>query len=863
VRSNPSRFQKSKSESALLGAAGRVKSRSSASVALDIALAAAISALLVPAMGVAQAEGPEPGAQDARGPGVEQASPGESGGQSGQEASAKLEDVVVTSQFREQAPIEVPIAVTAYDQGFLDDTGLDQFDSLSAFVPGLLVQEQSVNNPGFVIRGITSDDGASNIEPRVSVFQNGVSISRSRGSFVELFDLERIEVLKGPQGTLFGRSAQIGAVHVISAKPVYRTEASAEFEFGNFDQRWFEAMVNTPLVGDALAFRAAATYRERDGFIDNTAGGDLNGTETAAIRASLRWDISPMARFDLIGNYSEDTPPGTSFKSGVIPALGGDTDPTTDASLNTFGGLIGDRDLGVDREIHDITGILELDLAPAWRLTSTTAYREFDSLEVFDPDGSALDLFLFAEDASSEQFSSELRFNYQPGERFSAFFGGGFFSEEGSQRVPLGLDAGVVQALFGSLGAQGAVEDGRAPLLGDPTLAQVFLSGDPAALEQVLGAAGIPTGLFQQEQFTNFSDNDSFDLFADISYEVVDGLTLTAGGRYTRDEKETLFSAGVEVDNPFVPLLLVPPIDGRVSSNQDPDIGDNFDGWAWRFVANYEWSPTQFTYFNHARGRRPEVIEDIGGEVDPAIGQPVNFEVVPDETVDSFELGYKGLFMERRLQVDLAAYYYDYENFQTTITLDAGPGQPPDFQLVNAGTATAKGFESQLTWRANDNISLYANYAWNESRFDRFDSRGNPQLFGDNRFRLSPDHTASFVGRITQPVGPGVFYVVPSLSFQSKIFFEDENQREVAVFDPATGSTLFEIPRIGEDDYTLVNVRGGFEFWNGQAAIEAFVSNLFDKDYIIDGGNTGGSFGIPTFIAGPPRFWGASFRFEY
>ena len=388
--------------------------------------------------------------------------------------AADLDRIVVTAQFREQAPVEVPIAVTAYGQDFLDDTGLDQLDSLSAFVPGLLVQEQSVNNPGFVIRGITSDDGASNIEPRVSIFQNGVSISRSRGSFVELFDIERVEVLKGPQGTLFGRSAQIGAVHIISAKPGYQTEASAELEFGNFDQRWFEGMANVPLVDDTLAFRAAATYRKRDGFQDNILGEDLNGTETAAVRASLRWDISPMARFDLIANYSDDTPPGTSFKSGVIPALGGDTDPQSASSLNTFGGLIGGRDLGVDREIKDVTGILELDLAPAWRVTSTTAYREFDSLEVFDPDGTAFDLFIFAEDASSEQFSSELRVNYQPSDKFSAFFGGGVFTEEGRQRVPLGLDAGIVQALFGSIAAQGPVVDGRAPLLGDPNLTQAF-----------------------------------------------------------------------------------------------------------------------------------------------------------------------------------------------------------------------------------------------------------------------------------------------------------------------------------------------------------------------------------------------------
>ena len=199
------------------------------------------------------------------------------------EQETTLERLVVTAQFREETPVEVPIAITAYGQGFLDQVGAGDLDALSSYVPGLLVQEQSVNNPGFVIRGITSDNGAANIEPRVSVFQNGVSISRSRGSYVPLYDVERIEVLKGPQGTLFGRSAQIGAVHVITQKPRYRVESFGRAEVGNFGQREFDGMVNAPLLGNELAMRVAATYRERDGFITNNTGGDLNGADTQSL----------------------------------------------------------------------------------------------------------------------------------------------------------------------------------------------------------------------------------------------------------------------------------------------------------------------------------------------------------------------------------------------------------------------------------------------------------------------------------------------------------------------------------------------------------------------------------------------------
>ena len=130
-------------------------------------------------------------------------------------ADDPVEELVVTAQKREQKTLDVPIALTAYSGSMLDKLGVQEFDKLSAFVPGFLVQNQSPNNPGFVMRGITSDSGDATTEPRVSVFQDGVSISKSRGSYIELFDLQRIEVAKGPQSTLFGRGALIGAVNVI------------------------------------------------------------------------------------------------------------------------------------------------------------------------------------------------------------------------------------------------------------------------------------------------------------------------------------------------------------------------------------------------------------------------------------------------------------------------------------------------------------------------------------------------------------------------------------------------------------------------------------------------------------------------
>src|ERR1700743_570799 len=214
-----------------------------------------------------------------------------------------VEEVIVTAQKREQKSLDVPIALTAYNQKFLNSIGVQEFDKLSLFVPGFQVQNQSVNDPGFVMRGVTSDSGEATQEPRVSVFQDGVSISKSRGSYVELFDVDRIEVAKGPQSTLFGRGALIGAVNIVENKADPSAfDWSANAEYGNYNYGLIEGMVNLPL-DDTLAVRVAGRYKTRDGYIQNLNGGrDFNSLRTGAMRASVVWEPTSNFRADIIAN---------------------------------------------------------------------------------------------------------------------------------------------------------------------------------------------------------------------------------------------------------------------------------------------------------------------------------------------------------------------------------------------------------------------------------------------------------------------------------------------------------------------------------------------------------------------------------
>lgn len=789
---------------------------------------------------------------------------------------ALAETIVVTAQFREQSVLEVPLAVTAYSGDFLDDTGIQSFADLSAFVPGFQVQEQSPNNPGFVLRGITSDDGAATIEPRVSVFQNGVSVSRSRGSVVPLYDLERVEVLNGPQGTLFGRSAQIGAVHIITNRAGPALSAALNLQGGNLGQMRATGHINIPLIAERLAVRIAGFYDKRDGFITNTTGGDLNSVDTRAVRGSLNWSASDDLSVDLIANYVRNTPAGTAFKSGVIPALGGTTDPNDFASLNTFGGLLDGRPLGLDRDVFDVTLIGNWAISDAWSVTSTTAYREFDSREVFDPDGTALSLLIFAEDATGEQLSSDIRFAFDDVGRLSGFFGGGVFHEKGSQAVPLGFDLSGLQ-LFTTFGATpdpltpGA--DVPLPASVDRTVLGALLTGNPAIFA--------PTGLTQVESFTNSADNTSIDVFGELTYALTDKIDFTAGLRYTRDDKESRFAAAVTELNPTilailgagVPLPVVSVIggvsDGTLSSKDQAGLKDSFDGLSWRAVVNYEFQPGRYAYFNYSRGRRPQVIDDgfdrdaVDANGNGVIGDVVgSFEVVPAETVDSFEVGLKGRFIDQRLTLQTAVYYYKYKNFQTSIDVTQ-PGSAPQFDLINAGTAQSYGFEAQGYFTASDNLDVFATYGYNHSRFDDTDGDGNRQQFAGNRFRLSPDHALSvgFDAHVALSNDVTAF-LRPTFTWQSKVFFTNDNDPAFDVVDPVTGATIFTVPAISQGSNGLLNLTAGMELAGGRAGFELFATNLLDEKYIIDGGNTGGSFQIPTFIAGAPQIYGLRLTFR-
>jgi len=747
----------------------------------------------------------------------------------------QLDKFEVTAQKRVQSIGDVPIPLTAYVGSFLDENGVTDYKGLAPLVPGLFIQEQSPNNPGISLRGLTTDSGDPRAESRVSLFQDGVSISRSRASVVELFDLQRVEVLKGPQGTLFGRGAEIGAISLIQNKAKNEKSGQLTVGFGDYNEIRAGGYYNTPLVADQLFGRVAFTYVRYDGTIDNLAdGSDLNGKDTVALRGAFRWQPSPRTTVDLILNWQHDNPPGTAFKSGVIPTSKGDTDPFTAAELNRGSAL------GVDRTVWGATGIIEHEFNETWSLTSTTGWRGYDSYEDFDADGSRIFLLEFAEDASGDQFSQEFRLNYTKPGRFTGFIGTSWFQEDGSARVPFYTDerqlwpflSGPFRANLVAAGLPPAFVNFAVPPMNpfvpQPTLPLTFAAfsspGLPPSLQQLALLAGAPLQGYRADEYTQTADTRALDFFIDGTWQVSDRFEITGGLRFTHEK----LSSGYEAHNGSPPTLgfIVNNIPGYpyLPTNGTRTAETSDSSWDGRLIGKYTFSKTLNAYASVARGHRPPSL----------LVDSTSTTLAQEEVVWNYEAGMKGSLAGNKVQWQASVFHYDYAHFQTNV-LSLG-----SFKVLDAGNATGQGFEFGLLGAVSDRLSLFANYSYTDATFDETGDDGQPQQYAGYTFRLSPRHMYSLGGTYLLPAGSsGKFFITPVYQYKSLHYFEDNN----AAFNHG----------LKQDGYGVFNLRAGWRSPHNRWEIVAQAYNLFDEQYLIDAGNVGGSFGIPTFVAGQPR----------
>ena len=318
-----------------------------------------------------------------------------------------LEPVTVTSQMREQQILDVPAAITAIGASTIEQSNITELGQLSEFVPGLYIREQGANRPSFVMRGLTSDEVSPSAQPRISVYMNNVPINRASSASVELFDMEQVEFLKGPQNTLFGRGAQAGAVHFISKKPGNKTEGYVTAGMGSFAQKEFRAAVNIPLIKDKLFVRAAGIYNSRDGYVENTFGGTLNGKNTTAGRFSARFLPVFNHKFDLVLNYQKDDTPGIAFMSRMFPNTNGVTDVFSGTASLEQG-----ENLGTGKDFFDATLNYKYFVNEHTYWSTISSYKNSNASSRWDGDGTAAAALDMAEYAAAEQFYQEIRYNF-------------------------------------------------------------------------------------------------------------------------------------------------------------------------------------------------------------------------------------------------------------------------------------------------------------------------------------------------------------------------------------------------------------------------------------------------------------------
>jgi iron complex outermembrane receptor protein len=751
-----------------------------------------------------------------------------------------LEAYTVSAQKREQSLFEVPLSISAFQGAYLEENlGVSEFSDLAPFVPGLEIQEQSPNNPGFVIRGISSDSGSSFFEPRVSVYLDGVSISDSRTSIVELYDLERVEVAKGPQSTLFGRAAEIGAISVIQAKAdPANNYGSIVVGTGNYDEVFTQGMLNLTLIDDVFAIRVAYNLHQREGYIENIAGSQdsqnpgvssepLNGLNNRSFKIALGYQPSDSLSIDYVFNFQNDNPSGTSFKSGTYAPTGGDLSPNSAAELNRG------TELYIDRTVmgHNLT--VDLKLNDQFSLESITGYRSTDSFEEFDADGTAAPVLEFAEDVQHEQFSQEIRLDYDNGNGFTGFVGANFFYKNASQRVPWDTDersllvllssSPLFQPVFTAFG----LPTNLPLILPDGTVYQPI-----AALPNPYAPGTfIPLNTAHHEEYINDSVLKATELFVDGTYSISDKFEITAGIRFSQEK----VTSGYEVIDSEVPgtLGLIDPT--RYPNNIFISTGgerisadETYTGVVGRLAAMFKLDAQNQIYGSIARGRRPNVL----------IADATGISELDDEIVWNYEFGAKGILAGGKLTYDASVFLYKYNNFQTSVVND---NPPPLYLQIDAGRATGMGAEIAVTANLTENLSAFANYSYIDATFDDEDEDGNPQEFAGNRFRLTPENTFAFGLDYSVNLSDGiVFFVTPTYTWKSDVFFEDSNDENLV-----------------QDAYGLLNFRTGFFVGEDRSwEVTFYMNNVLDEEYIIDAGNTGNSFGIPTFIAGPPQFYG-------
>lgn len=738
----------------------------------------------------------------------------------------QIEEVVVTAQRRAESQQSVAIAISAFSEEDLSSRRIDGLGSLANRTPGFAIGEFMPTQPQVYIRGIGSNDDGPAADPSTAVFVDEVYVGRAAGWTANLFDLERVEVLRGPQGTLYGKNVVGGAVNLISRKPDETFRAQLSTSVGNYNLREFQGLVSAPIT-DNLFGKVAYSRKARDGYLKTLVGDfpeafpfkdpsqlgrfeQLN-KNTEAVRANLRWLPSD----DLEINVSVDNAKLDENAPGFVRR--GDAD-----DIRVAEGLIDDlknRRVNLRSEPavsrNETTGFMaRADYELGWStLTSISAYRESDTLttaccQAFDPRVLALSPTAVAgatigtnlgggnqQDESAEQFSQEFRLTSTTTGPVE-WVGGLYYLRETAQRVET-WDFGV--ARFDGVGG----------------------------LEDLVSFS--PPGLTDQDAKT-----ESIAVYGQASWNITESLRLTAGARWTEDTKRQSVSTRA---GGFL-----------VAESFDLTAKDSWDEFTPKFVIDYQVSDEVFVYGLASKGFKSGGFQ---GSPPREINAAVPFR---PETAWLYEAGVKTDLFDRRARINLAAFYTDYQDLQVFQLLVpeefAGDEVQPSFLVAqNAADARVRGIELEVTLLPLPGLTISGSYAYLDATFTDFFAPTGFVLPTDadsadrtgKRLRNSPKHTGTLLVQFEQLLSGG-----------SRLNYQLDWRYQARSFQDPNNQLAGSIP-----SYDLLDGRVSLMSADGQWEFSVFVENLLGEDYFVHG-FPGGVPDGGTLTPGAPRMFGAT-----
>ncbi len=828
-----------------------------------------------------------------------------------------VDEIIVTAQKREQSLQDVPIVVTSLSQEVLDNAGVRDIKDMQILTPGLTVTSTTSETITTArIRGVGTVGDNPGLESSVGVVIDGVYRPRNGVGFGDLGEMARIEVLKGPQGTLFGKNTSAGVINIITQAPSFQPGFNAELTAGDYNALGGSISATGPL-SENIAGRIYFAMRERDGFYDvNPTSGPRTATDDQnqdfwTLRGQLLILPSDSASIRLIADYTKRdeyccvatqwrTGPTGPIVNALAPGGNGVVGPQPGFAPNPFTRSV-NANRSTDQQVEDwgLSAEVNLDLESfgGSTLTSITAVRGWDSVNGSDIDFSGADLFYRAPDGnfgfSMDQWSQELRLAGST-DRFD-WLVGMFYAEEQLSRQDSFIFGGAFTPFFSTLitSQLGAPDPGALPCITAEAVTFLVCTGNLAPFPGFVPSFGpvVPAGSGYIDNYSQSSDSIAF--FTNNTWRATDALELTLGLRYTRENKDmhtlqTNIGGSDAVctavrNNPFAPAAL---LGGALCINQ---LNPDFDGRAYtqeltdedisgRFAVQYRFNPDLMVYASYARGYKAGGfnLERSSGPNPARPGDvlPIDDTSFPAETVDSWELGFKSTLLNRQLLFNATWFHQTFSDFQ--LNTFAGI----NFIVESIPELTSTGVDADLMWFTPvEGLTLTGGLTYAQTEYGDFTAA---DLSNASRFpalSLLPGAQMSFAPEWS--VTAGINYD-RSIGGGLRGLF---NLSAKYTSEYNTGSDL--LPLKMNDAMTLVNGRIGIGSEDERWTLEVWGQNLTDEEYaqvVFNGPLQGSAFQATPTASGPyagsfynpaldtmtynaflgqPRTWGVTLRVRY